>query len=196
MNYITKFEQYVQMQCLQHGVEYISSDSKFVEYGNAIKCGGYFDSTQMKLAYARKSDNWLELLAHEYCHLTQWVEKLPEWDNYIDIDGWLNHDVEWTQKEINRAIKSCIALELDNEKRTVEVIKKFKLPIDIELYVKKANAYLTFYSYIAESRRWLNAEQRAPYANKEIIKSMPSRFKREYYKLSDKNRKLFLKEGY
>jgi hypothetical protein len=106
------------------------------------------------------------------------------------LDSWLSgEEVE----DIDKHISNCRDLELDNEKRSVSVIKKFKLNVDIDHYIKKANAYVQFYNYMKYSRRWCTPE-RSPYTNENIVLAMPSKFNMDYTKITEKIKQLFIQE--
>jgi hypothetical protein len=83
---------------------------------------------------------------------------------------------------------------LDNEKRTVKLIKKWKLPIDLNDYIKKANAYIQFYNWMRYSKRW-SSPGNAPYSNKAIYEAMPPNFRMNYKKMSDKYFKLYKEQN-
>ncbi len=55
-------------------------------------------------------------------------------------------------------------MELDNEKRSVAIIKAWDLPIDVKTYTQKANAYIQFYNWMFFTRRWCTP-QNSPYKN-------------------------------
>ena len=158
---------------------------------------GYFvDYPKPTLACAIKKpvDMWLPILLHESCHMDQWSEGSKVWtsqlidgiDSGVMFDEWLLGE-DFKSKEIDTFIKAAQLLELDCEKRTVEKIKKLKLPIDIKNYIQKSNAYLFSYSAIRKTRVW---PDKSPYSNKEIVDMMPTKFlKLEDY--TNIERKLF-----
>ena len=138
----------------------------------------------------------IEILVHEYGHLTQWVDDTPLWKS-VEVsmpilDGWL---AGTEHPDIAKHIGNCRDLELDNEKRAVNIIKKFELPIDIPRYRKKANSYVMFYNYMLISRRWCTPKN-SPYSNKRVIEAMPDKFNMNYNKLPKKIEKLFTEEGF
>ena len=95
---------------------------------------------------------------------------------------------EWLDGENHRNITKHISvardLELDNEKRSVKLIKKFKLPIDVKLYIKKANAYVLFYNYMLITRRWCKPNN-SPSRNPILLAECSDKFDMRYDKLSD-----------
>lgn len=180
------FVDYVKKECKKHGIKLdLRKRSSYLRLSGNIKCSGYFDSGNMELVVAAKRRDFVEILAHEYGHLTQWVERCPEWvaaENTLDhIDRWLQgEEVE----DIRDHIKFSRDLELDNEKRTVELIKKFELPIDTVRYTKKANGYVYFYTWMMSTRRWSKVEN-SPYSNETVIEAMPDTFQDNYEDLPE-----------
>jgi hypothetical protein len=98
-------------------------------------------------------------------------------------------------ENIAEHIAACRDLELDNEKRTVKIIKEFSLPINITQYIKKSNAYVHFYNYMLISRRWCTPKN-SPYTNKKVIESMSGKFDMEYKTLSKNLENIFTEEGF
>lgn len=189
-----QFIEFVKLECKKYGIKCDLRPVKYLRLSGNIKCSGYFDETNKLLVCATKSKDWFYILVHEYAHLTQWVDNCKPWklvsDNYsIDfMDRWLNgHYVRNPEKHINMVRD----LELDNEKRTVKLIKKFGLG-DHKRYIKSANAYLMFYNHIKETRKWSNPKK-SPYRNKAIISVMSDGFRMNYDKMSKKVRSAFEK---
>jgi len=189
-----EFVNHVERQCKEHGVELELSDRSYLDLSDQIKCGGYFDSDIPKLACAKGNKNFKELFVHEYCHMTQWLEKLPLWDESIESINLIDRWIEKKEiKNIKNHIRLAKELELDNEKRVVETIRKWKLDIDIEQYTKKANAYVLFYLYLQESRKW-SVPGNSPYENKRILEHMSDKFDMNYNSLDPQLMKIFREE--
>ncbi len=186
----SNFIEFVKSECAKHGVKFKPYKRKYIKLTDSIKCGGYFsdgadDSIKVPtLAFAQGSPDYLELLVHEYCHMTQWLDKIPLWDESEDsmnkIDQWLSGK---RVHNIQKHLASSRDLELDNEIRSVKMIKKWKLPIDIATYTKKANAYVIFYNYMKYSRKW-SSPGNSPYKNQIIIGAMSKKFDMEYETIS------------
>ena len=190
-----QFVKHVRTECKTHGIKFVLKRSKNVVTPDKIKCVGYFDTDSKKeLVVAGGDRNWLLTLVHEYGHLTQWVEGCKEWkdtEKIDNIDDWLNGiDVPNPKK----ALAKTRDLELDNEKRSVKLIKKWELPIDIKVYIQKANAYVQFYNYIYYTRRWATPTN-SPYRNPAIYGKMPTTFRMNYKTLSKKHMKVFEDSG-
>jgi hypothetical protein len=191
-----EFIKYVKQECKTHNIKCILKNTKTVKLTNDNnRCSGYFD--EESLAVAMNHPDALQILVHEYCHLTQWVEQCDVWiasvknKSHDKLYRWLaGEDI----KDIKNAISICRDLELDNEKRATKIIKRFDLPIDISLYIKKANAYVQFYNYLLISRKWCNPKN-TPYKNDSLVELMSSKFDMNYNKLTKKLLKAFTEEN-
>lgn len=190
-----QFVEYVKQECKKYGVKLKLKKSRYLVLSGNIKCSGYFDDTGRELVVAINRTDWLAILVHEFAHLTQWVDNCKPWrdlgDSINKVDDWL------TGKRvtgIKKALARCRDLELDNEKRSVNLIKKWDLPIDIKLYTQKANAYINLYNRMLVTREWPKPNN-SPYTNPAVYKKMPRIFKMNYRKMSDKYHKVFEDAG-
>ncbi len=189
-----QFIEFVKSECKKYGVVLSLRNTRYVKAGEKIKASGYFDESVPTLVCAIKKSDFLPILVHEYAHLTQWVDQIPIWKksykSLIKVNEWL------CGKEV-RSIKDhlavCRDLELDNEKRSVKIIKKHRLPIDVKDYTRRANAYVQFYNYLAISRKWSDSKN-TPYTNRVLIEAMPCRFNMDYTTLPKKIEKIFINE--
>lgn len=188
------FIDHVKKECKKHGIKASLRNTKYVKLSGNIKCSGYFDDENKVLVCSMNRPDFLEILAHEYSHLTQYVDQIDLWSatgiSMPLLDSWLAGE---EVKDIDKHISNCRDLELDNEKRTVKVIKKFDLKVDLDHYIRKANAYVQFYNYMKESRRWCTPK-RSPYTNKRIISAMPNNFKMNYNTIPKHIKQLFIEE--
>ena len=190
-----KFIEFVKTECKKHNFKCSLRNVKYVKLSKEIRCSGWFDETDRELVVSMNRPDWIEILAHEYSHLTQYVDKIPLWQKSIES---LNKVDEWFEgkkiRNIDRHLGYCRDLELDNEKRTVKLIKKFKLSVDLDNYVRKANSYVQFYNYLKISRRWCKPEN-SPYKNKRLLSAMPNKFNMNYKKLPIRIEKIFREEN-
>ena len=190
-----EFIKHVKSECKKHNVNCILKNTKTIKLTDSNdKCSGYFDEENLVVAMNRPDA--LQILVHEYGHLTQWVEQCDLWVASIKNNS---HDklYRWLAGEnvrgIEKAIAICRDLELDNEKRSVKIIKKFNLPIDTNTYIKTANAYVQFYNYLLISRKWCKPNN-SPYKNKHLLEAMSSKFNMNYNRLTNKLLKIFKEE--
>ena len=190
-----KFVQYVKEQCAMYGIKCIIRPVKYVKLSRNIQCGGWFDETEKVLVCASNRPDFLQILVHEFSHLTQWVEQCEPWLKGINGIGYVD---EWLSGKDVPNIRKHLAysrdLELDNEKRSVKHIKKFGLSIDIEDYIRRANAYVQLYNWMYYTRRW-STNSNSPYRNPRIIAAMPKTFHMNYQKMSKKVEKVFREEN-
>jgi hypothetical protein len=193
---VKAFIEHVKGHCKEVGIRCQIRPVKYLVLSGNIRCSGYFCEETMRLVVAGKNKDWLGILAHEYAHLTQWQDKSTNiWQTgstgVTHLDDWLGGK---RIRSIKKAIEWSRDLELDNEKRTVKLIKKWKLPIDLNDYIKKANAYIQFYNWMRYSKRW-SSPGNAPYSNKAICEAMPANFRMNYKKMSDKYLKLYKEQN-
>ena len=192
---VDEFVSHVKAQCRAHGIKFRLKPTKTVLTPDKIRCVGYCEPDDIKeLIVAKKDKNWLMTLVHEYGHLTQWIDQCKEWTDSYDItnvDAWLNgEDVP----NIKEALAVTRDMELDNEKRSVKLIREWSLPIDVKVYTKKANAYVQFYNYLYFTRRWCHPEN-SPARNPKVWKHMPASFRMNYKVMEEKYIKIFEDAG-
>lgn len=168
-------------RCREHKVKIILDPTK-VEFAPGSECSGLFsqDPLELTVAINRPVEMWLPVMVHESCHMDQHLENSKIWtDCYIKdhdssniLDMWLSGVVDLNPVQLKDVLDRLLNMELDCERRSVEKIKKFKLPIDPTEYIQKANAYVYFYRAIARTRKWTSAE-RSPYRNNAVWPLMP-----------------------
>jgi hypothetical protein len=180
------FSKIYNIKCVLKNTQFVSGDN--------LKCLGWFDENDSLVVAMNNSDS-LETLVHEYGHLTQFVENNKIWQDgnksILYVTEWLNGNYV---RNVNSHLDNVKYLELDNEKRSVEIIKYFNLKINIPNYIKKANSYIHLHNWLKETRRWPNPKN-APYNNDSILKLMSPKFNMNYKKLSIKLHKAFEKEN-
>lgn len=192
---IKSFIKHVKSECRRTGIKVELRTVKYLKLGQGMKCSGYFDEANRKLVVALLNPVSVEVLVHEFGHFTQWDEKIPIWKDA----GWaMGHIEEWLNGKPKRNIEKWMALsrdlELDNEKRSVQLIKDFDLPINIEKYTKSANAYVLFYNWMLTSRKWCKPGN-TPYSNKTVLNACSPKFNMRYDQLSTRMRQAFENSG-
>jgi hypothetical protein len=189
------FINHVKKTCKIYGVKCSLRNVKYVKMDDNVKCSGWFDEEKPELVVAMNRPDWIEILAHEYSHLTQWVEQIKIWK---EAEVSLSKVWEWLDgknvKNIDKHISVARDVELDNEKRTVEVIKHFELDVDLEHYIKKANAYVHFYNYMKKTRKWCKPNNN-PYKNEKVKSIMSTKFDMNYNVLLPEIEKVFKEEN-
>jgi hypothetical protein len=189
-----EFIKHVKQECKKYGIKCDLRRTKYVRLPGKLTCSGYFDDHEKELVCSMNRPDALEILVHEFGHLTQWVDQIDLWKkadvSIPKVDDWLmGEDVP----DIKKHIAVSRDLELDNEKRSVKIIKKFGLDIDIDQYIKKANSYIFFYTRLLATRKWCSATNR-PYNNKKLLEVMPTHFRMNYHKIPKKIEKVFIEQ--
>ena len=186
---------HVQKTLNESKVELNLSLTDYVMFDNVKSNGCFLSGTPaLSISVGKPIEKWLPVLVHEYSHFTQWKESAKVW---MDLaTGEENYIWEWIEGKsypldyIKTLIKKVRDMELDCEKRTVENIKKFNLPINYRLYVRASNAYICFYSYMLLKRKWYHIG-REPYTNTKILLKMSNKFDMNYDKLDNELVKLY-----
>jgi hypothetical protein len=177
----------------KNGIDFELRDVKYLvlrDEGYA-RCHGYFDeeNKMLKCATGKHYSKWVPVLVHEYSHFEQWMEQTPIWKNSVcdedetgyDYFLWVKRKKEVSDKKI-RKIVSCVRdMELDCERRAHKNLKKFDLPLDRDMYAQCANAYIHFYNWTYERRKWYKPKK-CPYQMREITKHMPKTLRGNYSK--------------
>lgn len=180
MSEVLKFLNYIDSECEKHGFELELVNTKYIDIGDGAPCTGYFSEDEKKICVTIKARDFIGILAHEFSHLRQYIED-EETYNYYSLS--YEKMYEWLDgkrvRNISNHLDNCLALELDCEKRAVQLIKKYDLGIDIKDYIKRANAYMYFWKYLLHSRKWCNPYN-TPSNNDNIVSIMPSKFLNDY----------------
>lgn len=190
-------------ECKQNNVECVFSDERKIAIPGYedILVSGFFDDLPRPIlgcAMGKPTEDWVQILVHESCHMNQWMEQSEFWkrirsgDIYADkvMDEWLSGR-EFDISQVEKVFYDILALELDCEKRSVDKIKNKNLPIDTIKYTKGANAYLFYYPILLKTRKWSDV---APYEVSEIIEMMPDKFLdiEDYYNASQELIEIYL----
>lgn len=188
-NLVDKILLRVVKRCIYLGVTLKLFQEKSVDNGD-FECNGYFDDEEMVLAVAMDypKEKWLYTLIHEYNHMNQWNEQCLQWrDSYIGetdvntlIDLWLQHKIELNKDQIHDYVQRALKLELDCERRTIDMMLREGLIDDEETYIKKANAYVFFYHAVAARRKWYKIGKE-PYTLEEVWEKMPDHWYNYYH---------------
>ena len=114
--------------------------------------------------------------------MQQWLENAKSWklverlDSHSKVSDWLDgKDVS----KIDKHLSAIRDLELDCEKRTVKLMKKWKLSVNTRLYVREANAYIQLYNWMKEYRHWPNSAW-----SRKLLNKFPSTFRMDYTEIT------------
>jgi hypothetical protein len=179
--HINYFVDFVKKETMNNGIKCILSLSKYViikSEGN-VRCNGYFDDDKrvLKCAINKPLEDWLPILVHEFSHFEQWKYQCKIWADYDNAEcaslffDWVNGK-ESNLDLVKKSYLLIKELELDCELRAINNITRFKLPIDLDFYIRKSNAYVLFYDCVFFNRKWYKSGK-APYENADILSSMP-----------------------
>lgn len=196
---VSKFIEYELDKCRRNNIKIYVPKARHVPLGQGTVAGYFDDENQIfAVAYYRSINHWLPVFVHETCHMDQWLEQIPEWNvsiNGIDamelLEDWLSLTIELDQETKATVFKHIIDIELDCERRSVEKIKKYNLPINIQTYIKKSNAYVWSYRLVQQTRVW---EHSAAYEFPKVWRKMPAHFDNEYNILPDNISQIFYAE--
>lgn len=170
-----QFVRHVKNHLAEYGMSLVIGRGKLVNVGG-YRCVGYFDEGKRVIKIAKKSNDFMSTLVHEYCHFLQCISKSKIFKKSdsagIMIDEWFNGK-DYPEKKLKRAFFLVRAMERDCEKRAVKIIKKFNLEIDSKMYAKKANCYI-YSHFLMEKTRKFHSYKKSPYHSPLVLKIMPS----------------------
>ncbi len=196
---VDQFIRDLQRRCEKYKITFLISGLDYVKWGEE-KSNGFFnpESNEMAISIGKPVEKWLDTLVHESCHFDQWVQNCKTWRDMIAIKPdactqlfeWVFDERKLSKEKVMKMACIMRDLELDCERRSVEKIKKYKLPIDTKEYCQKAGAYVMFYNYIVKYKKWYKIGKE-PYNNKKIKVLMPTNLNGKYDKLTPKLEKLY-----
>lgn len=192
--HLGQFVKHVKAVAKRHGVEVHLISKRAITTNEGLLVNGYFQSEstpgELVVAVGRPEKEWALALAHEYCHMQQWIQQSKMWLSTLSkqgidyasvIDTWLSGLCELSEKQKTKVFNTTINMELECEQMAVQLIKKHPAfaGTSVSEYIQKSNAYLNFYHHVARSRQWYTAG-RAPYQIPEIWQKMPTKFQKDY----------------
>lgn len=175
-----------QSQFLAKAIEHLIEQGKSVKLINrkSVSCsgiptGGY--CTGSGISVAVKHNYWFETFVHEYCHFLQEQDENynPDETGWEEYDEWLLGKKELAEKQLAKYTKDIRDCEVDCEKRVVQLIKKYRLPIKEKLYIQEANTYALFYTLATKYRMWYDKGE-SPCGIPELVGLMPTEFKKSW----------------
>lgn len=192
-----RFVAHVKEALAAEGCELYASKGKTV-LCDGVKCSGYFcgDVKRLAIATNRNEQYMVGILAHEFGHFNQWREQSDIWTadtmNENDFKRLITPEKRLTPT-LKRKLSCLRELEADCERRAIKLIKKFDLKIDIRKYAQNANAYIYFYTFIEEYRRWYPSGQ-GPWSVRKIVNAMPTSIIRKHDVIPHKIRQLYINQ--
>lgn len=171
-----KFIQDLKDKCEKHGISLHLVPEKHIIHEGEIY-GGWFDpyKNELKCSYRDRNKPQLELLVHESCHLDQHIQMTKIWYKSLRNNVWEKwykwmNGSDYSPAQVRAFMTSIQLVEWECECMSVEKIKKYKLPIDLARYKKKANSYILLYTLMRETRKW--PDRKGPYRFPSIINKM------------------------
>ena len=159
--------------------------SLIVGRGKQLNCDGfrvdgYFSESSREIRVARGCPQWLGTLAHEYAHFRQWVERdksyMRSGEALKMIDSWFG-GTDYAERDLSRAFRIVRTMERDAERRSVEMITRYNLPVNLDLYIKRANCYI-YAHFIMERHRKFWAFKQDPFYSRKVLAIMPTDFRK------------------
>lgn len=174
------FIHHVQCHLEEYNFKLIFANSLQVNTGTGFRCSGLFDETKKIIRVAKKSDNWLETLVHEYCHFLDYLEssnhQLAKEDKALDIcEKYVRGDI-YPSKRVILAFRTAAHMEWKCDRRAVKIIQDWNLPINTTTYIREANLYVYLYHLYCKYRTF-NAKEPSSY----LLRRMPATFRARSY---------------
>lgn len=188
-NWMILFSDCIQ-EMSKYNINIILEDSKSIKIQkeNISVSGGFFDySDKNNLIFAcvigYSFEQWSPVFIHEYCHFLQWLDRDQLWKDFYYLNA-KSMDNIFNNKPVKkhileRNLNICKNLELDCEKRTVALLKKYKVDMDISAYIRTANVYIHFYNYMKRYRQWYPLTN-VPYRIPALLKAAAPTFYKNY----------------
>ena len=196
--YTHPFIKHIRHECKRYGMKFILvHQDGFKCDDEDTSCGGYFSSDPLELGVATMVNykDFLSGLVHEFSHFEQWRDESPYFlKEYKGMDAgnvlfhWLQGK-EYKKETINTCIDIIRDCELDCDRRAVENIRKFKLPLGIKEYCKKSSGYIYFHNFVKISRNW--EYKNYPSCIPQIYNKMPDNLDGDYSTTPRRIMKLF-----
>lgn len=196
---VETFIKSLEKTCKSQNVKLVLYDMKYILDEAGDKFGGWFDPNLKELHCAFPENiqsKYVELLVHESCHLDQWAKQTPAW---VREQGNRSLEIfwDWTKgKKGNKIawhVRNVQKMEAECERMSVQKIIDLDLGLNIERYIKRANAYLLFYTIFKETKKWCDYP---PYKFKEIWTQLPGDRILNEFSMTDRMKKLYMDKCY
>jgi hypothetical protein len=174
-----RFVDHVRKHLKEYGMQLIFGRGALLNLGTGGRTVGYFDDLEKVIRVAKNNNEWVDTLVHEYCHFMQWLDTPA---NVWAADSracWIVDDYLFENKkhpDLAGAFRRVRDYERDCEIRSVQMIRKWKLPIREKTYIRKANMYVYSYHIMEALGEWEPFTQ-SPYTMPSIVREMPDTFR-------------------
>lgn len=147
----------VQDACARLQIELVLSPDEVVYLPRkGVAVAGYFDEKARVLAVGGGRSDWVEILAHEFAHLQQFIDGeflIVGDDPYDDLEDWYSGK-DLPAERVAECIGFAMSCEHDAERRAVGTLSRYGLCTDIKSYIREANGYVLRHLYAKKYRRW------------------------------------------
>jgi hypothetical protein len=178
--------EYICAESSKIGCEISLSDSKYLNQDTRLLGEFYINydgSPCINIASKNPINEWICVLVHEFAHMRQWLSKTNKSWNKINesmiianmlFSGEFNVDNifntsksfkdnkanEKLKNKIKKAIYRIINLEIEAEKQTVKIIKKYKPEnVNVSSYIQRSNYVLNKWIFLMSTLRWPKTTQ-------------------------------------
>ena len=178
----TEFIQMVRNDLSEYGFKLIVGKGKQINGGNC-RVSGYFSEVTKEIRVARFNNDFLPTLVHEYSHFQQYAEgKFTAAGDAADLlECWFGGK-DYAEREVSRAFSVIRSCERDAERRSVDLIKYYELPVNLDLYIRRANCYI-YAHYIMHRYRKFWAFKRDPFRSHTVLALMPNNFRAQSHQI-------------
>lgn len=193
---VDNFIHYIEKDLEERKIDFLVSLVEFV-HCDSLKTNGYYDDANKVLAISinKPMEEWLRILVHEYSHTLQDKEKTKYWvkgqSSYTKFFEWQEDNQKLSKQELNKHCRNAQMLELECERKALQLIKKFNLPLNKKEYARKASAYIYFYLFVKKMKRWYKIGKE-PYRNEKILSLMPDNLDGNYNKINKQLMQLYM----
>lgn len=125
------------------------------------RCGGFYDDTKRELVVATGGKTWCATLAHEYSHYQQWLDgyDFGDYDECMDDLALYTRRKSVTRARAVECVRSIQRVEIDAERRTLDLIRSWGLPVDPRSYLQDVYVDLLWYDMIAHTGQWPDRDE-------------------------------------
>lgn len=159
MTSMDRFVDFARAECRAEGVKVVLTEGRIVRTDH-FECAGFFyankDERVLKVATGRPG--WQEIFVHEFGHFLQWRGGSELWRRSAKsrFSEWIAGDIELTPAKALEHCRLDRDLELDCERRSMRLIRRYELPLDQAGYARRANCYIFSHQLMYEHRHWFN----------------------------------------
>lgn len=128
----------------------------------------------IKLSTSDNLDDWCSILLHEYCHFLQWRSHAKTWKSVERLlpDGLKSLESLSEEVVFQNTIKKIIKLEREADLIACDIIEKYQLDLNIELYCRQSNLVLFKWMFFRRYKTWPKSNKKETDA---LLAMCPSR---------------------